>query len=358
MISYTILTHTNYLDNKYVKGPADKLSDFLIKKNRNVTLISLSFEEFGINTYFLNGVASISKTKVRGIFKYIYDLYYIQKKITDTNIYIAVDPISFISLYLFRKNIIFYIVDYSEKRSNNIIYNFLYQIAVNFSVFKCKFVLSSAQNIFEKKNVPENKRIHFPNYPLTDRLEINNRNFTQINACLPFTDINKVDFKYIIEEINKIKYHRFLHNFKLDFIGIKSREDILESYIISNKLQNIINYHFIYDKNTYLKKMETYNLGLDLNTDLFSYTKYRDPIKIREYIFFKIPIITNKNNSIHEEIYKNEIGIIIDDSNLLSNVLSDILNRKINLFNISNYIERYYRFDIDLILSRIERFDD
>lgn len=353
MKSFAIITHTNYIDNQYVKGPADTLAEYLYSENkRNVQLISLGFNGNRSNRVLQNGVEVKRKNYNIGIFKYIADIIFIRRNISKSDIYIAVDPISFISTCCYKKRVILYLVDYSEKRSSNLVTNLIYQIAIWISIRRAMLVISAAEKIFLKLNVPEGKRVFLPNYPLMKRPS-KSKEYDGINSVLPFTDLKKLNYKLIIDSIAQVKKQIYPINFKLDFIGIKPIEEELIEYIKFKKLNNCINYLYINDKKFYFSKINSYNLGFDINNDKYSYSEYRDPIKVREYIFFGIPIITNKNNAIYEEIEKNEIGVVINSEEDLVNTLSMIINHKINHKQLQINVRDYYNFDIESLLLRL-----
>lgn len=355
MISFSIITHTNYIDNKYVLGPADSLANYLIGSGFKVEVISLSFSKFKLNKIFSNGQEVVSQISNLRCFKYINDFFFLRNNLRKSDVYIAVDPISFISAYILKKEkVVLYLVDYSENRSKNILVNYIYQLTIWFSVKKSKVVISSAEKIFKRLNIPFKKRIFLPNYPLTTRPDTL-KDYKKIKSVLPFTDINKLNYKLIIDAISLAKFNNIkIINFSLDFIGVKTEETDLVRYIKEKKVDDIVNYLYINNKNIYSNVIKNYNLGFDINFSKYSYSEYRDPIKIREYIFYGIPVITTKNNAIYEEIQKNKIGIVLNNDLEFFMIINELVLGKIDLQILNNNLASYYKFDIESIVRRLE----
>lgn len=198
---------------------------------------------------------------------------------------------------LFKKEVNFYWVDYSTKRFENKILNWIYRI---FETLSCKY----SNKIFSASNRQEEARIKYHHLKKEKSIVINNWiNFEVFEKN--FNNYEKIWFFYlgsITKQhwiINFINYFYIRNNlqYNLYIVWWWEEENNLKKLITKNKLENKV--HYLWNKN----KIEIKEILSWINEKLFwiapydnkvnDHVYYWDALKIKEYLMFNIPYIVS-----------------------------------------------------------------
>lgn len=349
-----IITHSNYIKGEYVLGPGDHIRKFLEQNCIKADLLSLGFSNSGFNKFQSQEKVYIKKT-LRNPIKYLTDLFFIKK---NYKIIIACDALSFVSayfIYIFKDiNIYFYILDYSNHRFNKFsILNYIYKLLVKFSIYKSYKIISVSEKISEDLNLGGNI-IKFPNYPLDINYQYKLHNFDILKFVISYTDIKNIDFKLIINVVSKlIKYNKLDKKIIVTFIGVVENEPDIDNYAKSQNVLDVIKYHGAKDRDSYFSILSRSNIGLEINSGLQTYNEYRDPIKIREYIFHSMPIISRVGHAANDYIFNNKLGWIFSDEDELEEIIISI-DKNDSLLVASNMaIGEFYNFNPKILIESL-----
>ena len=125
-----------------------------------------------------------------------------------------------------------------------------------------------------------------------------------------------MDFKIIFDAMEVLA--REFPDVRLKLIGrgdFKSKVEVL----VSNKeiLKNI-EFLDIHSHTDALNEVSRCAIGLECNTQTLAWNEFREPIKIREYMAFGLPIISKPGHGLVDEIIKEGIGFIIHNKDELA----------------------------------------
>jgi hypothetical protein len=354
MKNVLIITHSNYIKGEYVLGPGDHIRNFLEQNFIKADILSLGFSNYGVNKFQSEEKVYIKKT-LRNPIKYLTDLFLIKK---NYKIIIACDPLSFVSayfIYIFKNiNIYFYILDYSNHRFNkNSILNFIYKLLVKFSIYKSYKIISVSEKISEDLNLGD-KLINFPNYPLDRTYQYKIHNFDILKFVISYTDIKNIDFKLIINVVsNLIKFNKLDKKIIVTFIGVVENEPDILNYAKSQNVLDAIKYLGAKDRDTYFSILSRSNIGIEVNSGLQTYNEYRDPIKIRDYIFHSMPIISRFGHAANDYIFNNKLGWIFSNEDEFEEIIISIDKSDLLLVASNTAMKEFYNFNPKILIESI-----
>lgn len=340
----TILTHTQYKDGIPIYGPPDNIIDYLRSYYEGDVLYlqhSLYKGDGSVLNLYRNGkIEKIYQYNFHkdwpAILRYIVDLFFSIKlliKFIKVSVIIAVDPLNFFYAFLLKKiggveKIIFYTMDYGYKRFNNPFLNTIYHFFDRFAASRCDESWSACRKIADirrKQNVPESKNIYIPNSPILHDIAI--KPLDEIDrfslVCL-FSNYLQVDFKVIFDAM-EILYNKF-PKIKLKLIGRGNFREAVEHLMNNKEILNNIEFLDIYSHADALCEISKCAIGLECNTQTLAWNEFREPIKIREYIAFGLPIISKPGHALVEDIEKDEIGFIVTNADEFVKAVESFLN--------------------------------
>lgn len=291
--------------------------------------------------------------------------FFLLKKPIKYDLCIACDNLSLVAVYIFRKlglikRIIYYTVDYSPKRYNNPLLNYLYQ---SIDRLACKI---SDSNWVAVENMITAKA----------------QNGLNIKESAPF---QVVPIGFNAEEIT-IKSISEVDKFNLVFIGVlyekqgiqlaintlpklikkfpKIHLTILGSGPFESQIKTLIKDQDISSHTTFTGYIEDHaqiikilsNCGIGLATyipSLADYSYFADPSKIKLYLLCGLPVITTPVPPIAKKISRKKAGIIIEynEQNLYEALEYLLSNPKIYAKYRENALKMARDFDINIILN-------
>ncbi len=298
-----------------------KLPNTILYKNRE-----FRFTIYPALQYFLEGIVSLFFVKRLNIGK--------------IDLAICFDSLSFLHLYLLRpfismQKIVYYNVDYSRKRYQNSILNFIYQKITFFAYSHCDFFFA-----ITKKFVAElDPKGHFAykNFSIKHTTNVGriDTRMTQKKNTIVFAgtiDFN-MDFDLILTAIKKLKEDNF--HVTLDMYGYGEKSSLLKKMIVDLKLENNVFLEGLIDNVQLNKKLPSYMIGIA------PYSLKRDPstpdhafhgtdltLKLVEYIASGLPVVTTGLNEAFNSITTHKFGFLANTSDEWYSAIHTLLTNK------------------------------
>lgn len=338
------VTHRIFTEGKRKRGGLDKVIDFFAEKNKKILLIEHPLKGLKesrdqkwnsaiITAVSKNKTQELEKIKMKNypVFLYwiaeiIFNVIYIFRKIKNQKL----KPILFSSDLLnnltgiilsgkFRKKY-FHCVDYSKKRFNSSLLNYIYCsiLKKSFKYFDYLSVNSlRTKKEFIKLGCPNNKIHYIPNSPSFARIDISEKEPNTI-IYAGGAVIDKYNYQTVIEILYKIK--KYYPNVKLYALGgieqDKKYLNQIKKKISDYNLENNVCFTGFLTDSKAANLLQKSSLGLSFYSEKTSYYNYfGDSQKIREYALFGIPTIADGSCATDEEMAKEKCGFIIKNSN-------------------------------------------
>jgi len=237
------------------------------------------------------------------------------------DVVLSIDPLcTFVPLLLKQmglvRSVIFITPDFSERRFENSLMNWLYYRIDGFCTRKADINLCVSKLIIERKvlqySINADKFYHLPNIPDPDNIACLN-----LNNKLPCSFIyvgnvsSQIDFSTTIEIIKKMQ--SIFPETSIHIVGGGDFLDGLKHQFLDDGVNNVT-FYGILSHNETLSLISQCEYGIALYNGIFSYDKYRDSCKIREYQALScIPITTSIVQSNADEIRNFGSGLFIEN---------------------------------------------
>lgn len=311
------LVHRIYKNKIVKRGGADYITDYLESQGFDI----LTFEHPLNGSH--NSFIKFSKSQrefilygsgpIRWIQEIIFNLYH--SPIANLELIISVDPLNFLSAYLIKilktrkVKVLFHSIDYSEKRFNNSLLDYVYNALYKFAVRNAD-ITTYVSKIMGKKinefrgNSSRGIIFHLPNSPEFDKIpRIDIKKKSKYDLVFSKSFISKDELKML---------HKIVEQLIIEFPKIKMHVvgNIDSSTIINPKVsRNILLYGLVsYEKN--IEIICNSYIGLGWYENKLSFEKYNDSLKLREYAAAGIPAICNDKTSTAFEMENEDAGII------------------------------------------------
>ncbi len=371
-----LLTHFVIRTNQGPAAPG--ILKYLLKRTDTVVYIEHPFPHAQIQYSFLSifkrGTLVYQKkvANIKGpdwlqfIYHFLLSSYFIVRSFSRFDICIACENLSLISTLIFRKiglinNLVYYSIDYTNKRFNNRIMNNLYYLIDKAS---CRYsdinwVVTKEQINARKANYgPLNQFSQFSIVPIGyDRSEIKPMPIDRINYFrIIFTGglLEWAGLQLVIKSIPKLitKFSKI----KLTIIGSGYYEKELKRLIKELNISNHVEFlGFIEDYYKLINIVARSSIGLAPYAPLKESVSYKsDPSKIKLYLICGLPVITTIVTTIASQISKTKSGIVIDYSEIdFVKAVEKILNSKKNYLKYkTNAIKLSKKYDLNFILDK------
>ena len=279
---YGIITHS------FVYGSCQALYDYLLNKNKNVSLIEIPLElsnridEILIHNKKNSYKKKIISTRIRFInyfFQLIYSFYYQHKYFKNFDVVISCNPLNCFPSIILKKffkmkfSIVYFSIDYSSKRFSNFFINYIYQSLDKFCYKNSSFNWDISPTMLNEKlkkynnkkdiKLIKNKTTVVP----VGIWKIYNNKLKLSKKLISFIYIGHfLDRNGIYDIIDYLKDLKNKFNFKITYIGGGDETDNLISYIKKNNLLD--NVKII----SWVKKEKIYNYIKNSN---FAFALYK-----------------------------------------------------------------------------------
>lgn len=313
-----------------IYGPVQALTNHLKKYAINFELITHPFSYSNISNskyqYYLNSALAkkhvFMKVKGPDVIHFIKDflltfLFVIKLK-KKYDIYIGIDNLNAftgIILHKFRivNKMIFYVIDYTPKRFENKIMNYLYHKLDFFCVKHSDYVwniskriaeIRKKQGIEQEKNIVVNVGVELDKIEYSPRIDRNKLVFVSHLTKSKGVQLIIDAMKDIVEKVPDAK---------LEIIGTGPYEYKLREMVIEKGLNENIKFIGAMEHDELFKYLPKCGIALATYTeDPNSITYYADPTKPKEYLACGLPVIITRVPWIAEEIEKRQMGIAIN----------------------------------------------
>ena len=320
-----LTSHGSYVNGKIYEPPVNTLVEVLISAKSDFLHIRHSIDGSIKSKVYFYSRGQVRKTttldvpqkptlsRYWGEYKATVKLFKRLKK--RHYIYIGADPANaFIGLQLKKKHLIdkliFYSVDFSDKRFANPILNATYLAIDKHCARHCDQVWNVSSRILSRRTtqgIPENKNIYVPNAPASPVISRpNHQPGTKLITLGIISD--QLDFKNLFEAI-KILLPTFT-SIKLTVVGSGPKETEYKSLAQKLNLGDAVEFTGYLPHHLALKKIQDSDIGLALYNGNWSFNYYGDSMKCREYFTFGLPVITTDTHSTVEDIVKYKAGIV------------------------------------------------
>ncbi len=332
-----VITHVLYRNDKAIDGPYSSVVKGLKNRFGTVTSIRIPLQEFKSPIVFGKDPIAHPKDRQKQLrlpqalgehqaIKYVLDFFAILalalKILLETrqHVVIGIDPLSTLPLTLlkpfFRFKLIFYSVDFNEKRFNNTTLQSLYELADKYSSLLADQVwgVCDALNEYKKRRYGV-KGLYIPNsFPFNKRHYVDNKDKrTGTKAVWTGSILTNRQIKHIMRLCKKIQQLRP----EMEFWFIPTNKiDIFRKEIAKTGLKNTRIYD-IDGRKASLKLVSLCDMGIAIYDKSFGSTKYIEPIKIWEYMMCGLPFIISREPSLNKETGKSGVALLLDADNRL-----------------------------------------
>lgn len=382
MVKYILVTHV------WSDGPSQALKEYFIKKKKEFVWIEHPLyysDKIGGSKAisFSNGVEvsrnEYNKKRKNEILKYLGEIIFNIRIIAKSGDYsgcnyIGYNNLNTLSGIILKKlgkisKVFYYVVDYTPKRFDNKILNFIYHKIDQFCVMKA----DETWNLNEK--AMNNARKNFYNFdsyrtgysiqkeiPMgfwSDRIKI--REFKSINNKKQIVFIGslleKQGIQFVIKALSIVK--KTIPDIKFTIIGDGEYRNTLELLVDELKLRKNVKFTGFLEKLTDAEKIMTDSSLAVALYERGNYEKnfsyYTDQGKIKNYLGAGLVTLLSDVPPIAKELEKNKCGIIIDnDPKNIAKAVIELLSdeKKLKLYR-DNVIKYRNQFDWNVILKKM-----
>ena len=348
-------------------GPVQFVGEYFEKKGYEVHKIYHPLDNNPISAYIVNDKSKdLVHKRFCGIKRLFFDFYYtykILKKIRKEKFeyVIGMNCFDMLSIILFKQLInarkkIFFNVDFSRNRFANKVLNKIYVLIDKSVASKSDVLCCNTQRTIQERvreGVPAEKIIYTPNGVFWDKFNIYIKEKTDINKAIIFVGslskehglqeviplLKKIQIKFYIigsgdyeDELKKMAMLHDLLDERIFFLGHMKHEEVIE----------------------YLSNFNGFGIApYSLYSD---WVYYCDPVKVKEYLALRLPVIISSVPEISETISQKEIGFRYSNITDLTHILkklSTYSNEEYlqNIANINNFSDS---IDLNTIYSKLK----
>ncbi len=322
-------------------GPGHNLRDFCLTNYTGTVLfiahpllyINECYSQSSRKELYLDSVSIKSSTaphiRLPESFLYIkdvlYSLYWVISSNKKFDLYIGLDPLNalagiLLKLFGFTKKNIYYSIDYFPERFSNKIMNFIYHLLDKICVFLCDetWNVSSAMKKAREKNGMKSdafrRQYHVPIGIWFNKAKKVPKHLIDINKLVFIGHL--VDFMGVDLPIRSLtKLRKKFPNIHLEIIGGGEAELYLKKLVDKLKIKEIVTFHgWIKTEVEREHLLRDGAIGLATFNTLILDEKVQnaDPIKIKEYTQYGMPVIVTDAISTNKDITKKRAGVVIN----------------------------------------------
>lgn len=333
------IIHRLYFNNKPKLGGIDRILDFL-KENNSVNVIEHPFEKYNHPSSLITGSNTTSRNLVTKppllwFEEFITNMLWILTDKKRYDLAIASDPLNYFSCLIAKiigkaKKTQFHSTDYSPRRFQNFILEFLYQFLYKLSLNNADIVtvISNKMSDLAKKKVLHKNwyKIHLlPNSPYFDDIpKTKNKKIMNDLVMLVGRWGNQIDTNTLIRCLKLLK--KTFPNIKLNIIGYTENRYI-NAFKDRNLSKSVI-FHGSLPYKEALKKMSKCYIGITSYSKSDSYVYFADSLKIREYAAAGLPIVCDNVYNTSEEVRLYDAGSVYNNSSEMCKAIQNLIEDK------------------------------
>jgi len=240
--------------------------------------------------------------------------------------------------------VIFVAVDFTKERFQNFLLNQIY-IFMDYFVSKISDeTWNCSSKVFEYRSqfLNPNENFYLPNIPNYQKENL--KKFKDFTIVM----ISFLNENYLFDDVYNLFDYIKDKNIKLLIIGDGNRKDEIQTKINQELLQDKVKLTGYLPHLEIRKILEQSHLGLALYGGKESYNFWGDSMKIREYTYYELPVITTKNVNNYKEILKESLGSCLEDFKSLPSCVDKYFCNKIFYNEVIQNCKKYnlkYRID-------------
>ncbi len=325
MRKIVIASHTALVDNKEYDGIGNTLKANLNEMNVEYAFVRHSMEgklRSEVQVYKKGRLIKKTLLRVRqqpSILRYIGEVRQSIRYFTKyrADVYIGIDPLNALAAISLKKRgmvekAIFFTADYSEKRFNNPLLNYIYHAIDRYCIKHADEVWSVSTKICKVRRemgLSEQKNILVPNVPPIAYDDYKKSKHDEYELITTGIIDKQLDFEGSIRAVAAMKneYPR-IH---LTIIGNGPEEDSLKELVTDLKIEDRVEFTGRLSLKEALYRQSCAGIGLALYTGIWGFNQYGDSTKCREYFNFSLPIISTETHSTVEDIVEYNAGVIV-----------------------------------------------
>lgn len=304
MKNILIVSHVFVREGIETHGPLHSISDYLKKTKRKYSV--LLYPLYSKVPLPVKSISEILKTVKFG-FNNRFD------------VIIAIDPLNALAGVILKKlgkckTLVFYTVDYADKRFSNTLLNNIYHFVDRLAVNNADYIWNVSSRIVKKRltqGVKKEKVILLPNSPDTEQVKpLNdkkvNRNWILLISGVTHSPTFDTTINAFLRVVRKNK------NAKLLIAGSGPYEGELKEIVKNRGLRNNIEFKGQMHHKNLITLMRKCGVGIALYTQDFPWTRYGDSMKAREYLAAGLPVIITNTVSTADDIKNSGAGIVVE----------------------------------------------
>ena len=345
-------------------GPVQFLADYLIKeKGANLYQIYHPLNQDSLPKSFLAHNQKIIKElnfRAPAIIRYFIDAiitsYWLLKLPEEVDLGIGMNCFDTLPLIIFRKKIkkiIFFNTDFSRKRFNNPLINSLYVKVDQFCAKKADLLCCNTQRTIRARTsegVDKKKLLFTPNGVF----------FNLLGKVNPHKTYKKSLFYigYISKEHGLQRVIKLLPKFDISLViaGGGEYENELKQLVRKLKLENKVKFLGRIEHNKVIEKLKKFSgFGLAPYNDSNEWTKYCDPVKVKEYLSCFVPVIISDIPEVARLVKEKRLGFVYKDEKDLAKIIKLITEMKQDEYQelLDNIKNVRSSFDLEIIYEKI-----
>ena len=256
---------------------------------------------------------------------------------------IAYNFINALNGYIIKKiffkkyRLVFVAVDFSTKRFKNKILSKLYVFCDYLASILSDETWNCSKRIhdYRSKFLHNDRNFYLPNISNYDKRDLKKYpQFTIVMICF-------LQHNYIFDEIYETFDYIKRNNLKLIIIGDgEAKEDILEK-IKKTNMEKFVELAGFIPHEEVLTILQKSHLGLALYSGTVDHNYWGDSLKIREYTYFELPVITTDNVYNYIEVEKENLGLVTKQKGDLKKQIKILFENKEKYMSIINSIKKY-----------------
>jgi len=332
-------------------SPRSSVKSFITANDKKITYkIPLFFQ------YFLEGISVWFHFRKNWLNRFYFDLA------------ICLDPLSYIHAHLYKKigfvkKTVYFNVDYSAKRYNNPLLNFIYVSLNKFAYIQCDYffhITNAGVN-----EIDPNKKYAYKSFLITHTIKLKKK--LQIkkipNSILYAGNISYgTAFSQLINALIELKKKNV--NFIFDIYGDGDKKIQLEKMVEESVISKNVHFKGSVENDVLLEKImpkycisvAPYTLKEDFPQTAPSHVYAGENLstKIVEYIGCGLPVISTRPYAAFDVIVKNRFGFLVKSDRDWYNAISTLITDKKRLKAYSKNAFSYARrFDEEKVFNPI-----
>lgn len=332
---YHLISHVVFQKKQPIYGPIHVLEKYLLRKNQKVSTVFLPLTFEGV--YTIQEQDHTQKTEKifsNLILKYVYEMFfvfsYLVKKVgVSKQVVVAVDPLncfpSVIVKMLFGYHLIYYTADYTTQRFSSPILNWIYRTLDTICMKMCdeNWCVSSRIVEFRTSHGYQSKAKFLPNTPLFDHPPQRQKVIHRHHLIYVGRMDDQMNLPVLLN--TTIQLHRKNPQTTLTLIGGGSLENKIQSFIQKNSASSYIQYLGPLENSKVIQKIKQHGIGVALYSGGNDWNNFGDSMKIREYQYFGLPVVTTGVPSNSQEIEDFKSGIVLDQNKLTTKMVAETI---------------------------------